>query len=241
MLERLPLPRPTKLIGLLSRPRFGPLDTQMCIQALSMTFGFTIRHKGGPYWEQSMQELLLSAAVDGFDVACTFDYDSLFTPKNFNTLLKYMQDNPHVDAVAPLQPMRGRDHTALMSESEPRKDEGHAAINFARAIPCRTAHFGLTLIRLDRLRQMPLPWFQSTPSPHGTWDKEDGAEDADIYFWRCWQEMGFTLEVLPWVSVGQLETTALVIEKGTGLTKKQFMSEWIEENMTFKPKAEGAA
>lgn len=230
-----PLPLPTKVIGLLSRPRFGPIAAQMCMAALQQTFGLTIRHKGGPFWEQGMQDLLISAVKDGFDVAVTFDYDSIFSPTNFYTLLCHLQQCPEVDAVAAYQPMRGLDNKLLLSEFESSTgDEGTAKINFAKPIRARTAHFGLTLFRLDKLREMGLPWFKSTPSPLGTWEKEDGAEDADIYFWRRWYQAGNTLEVLPWVCVGQQDEVVLMPKKGTNQTEKIFMHDWIKDNLSQK-------
>jgi hypothetical protein len=34
-------------------------------------------------------------------------------------------------------------------------------------MPVKTAHFGLTLLRTSKLKQLPKPWFHSTPSPVG--------------------------------------------------------------------------
>jgi hypothetical protein len=66
-----------------------------------------------------------------------------------------------------------------------------------------TAHFGLTLIRADKLRALPKPWFHSVPSPAGDWN--DGHVDEDIEFWRKWGRAGNSLYLANRVAIGHAE------------------------------------
>ena len=67
----------------------------------------------------------------------------------------------------------------------------------------RTAHFGCTLIRAERVRALPKPWLWSKPDANGGWSEE--ATDADIWFWQQWERAGFSLYAALRVPVGHVD------------------------------------
>jgi hypothetical protein len=72
--------------------------------------------------------------------------------------------------------------------------------------PIDTAHFGLTLLRTEKLRALPKPWFMPTPDAEGRWG--DGKVDEDIGFWENWRAAGNTLFLANRVAIGHMETVA---------------------------------
>jgi hypothetical protein len=91
-----------------------------------------------------------------------------------------------------------------------------------------SAHFGLTLIRVDALRKTPKPWFMSKPDDNGDW--EDGRFDDDIWFWHNWRAAGNTLYVAPSVSIGHLEETVAAFDKDLNPIH-MYVHQWREENV----------
>ena len=219
-------PKAVKIVGCLSAPRVGFTDTWVCISAICAQWGMKMLRHRGAYWEQVMQNMLVDAVAQGYDFAATFDYDSGFTPENFNSLLLHMVENPDVDAVAAFQPMRGRSGTALCGLKDAPQG-GNATVSMDKPIEAASAHFGLTIFRLSRLQGIPLPWLHSQPSPSGTWKDEDGKIDADIGFWRKFAEHGRKLHVLPWVCIGHAEIMVTMMDKKTGRTITMHAKDWM--------------
>jgi hypothetical protein len=92
-----------------------------------------------------------------------------------------------------------------------------------------TAHFGLTAIKLDRLKDVPKPWCWSTPTEDGLW--EDGQKtDEDIYFWRQWQKHGRTIYVDGSVNIGHMEEMVSGFDE-TGKHMYCYPNEWYEVSL----------
>lgn len=194
----------TKIVGCLSCPRVGFNDTWGCIATVLTEWGIPMMPHRGALWEQVMQNMLIAAVAQGYDFAVTFDYDSAFTRQDFEKLLTYMIQNPAVDAVAAFQPMRERSNTAICGlKTAPQG--APETIRFDQPIEALTAHFGLTIFRVSRLKGIPTPWLWSQPGKTGLWTIEDGKVDADCYFWQKFAEHGRVLHVLPWVCIGHIE------------------------------------
>ena len=70
-------------------------------------------------------------------------------------------------------------------------------------IRVNTAHFGLTIIRVECLANMPKPWLIDVPDKNGEFSGDH--TDADITFWMKWKEAGHTVFVAPDVRIGHLE------------------------------------
>ena len=95
-----------------------------------------------------------------------------------------------------------------------------------KPLKVRTAHFGLTVIKLDRLRDVPKPWFYSQPSADGTWG-EDRIED-DIWFWKQWEKAGRSVYIDSSVSIGHLEELVSCFDE-QGQHQVRYPSDWKEE------------
>jgi len=232
-----------RIIGCLSAPRIGFMDNFACIATVLAEMGIPMLPHRGALWEQVMQNMLVTAVAQGYDFAVTFDYDSTFRRSDFLALLDYMIKHPEVDAVAPFQPMRGRADTALCGmKSGSELFTGR----LKDPIAALTAHFGCTVIRLERLKGIPLPWLWSQPGKTGQWTVEDGKLDADTFFWKKFSDHGRVLHVLPYVSIGHIESMVTMLahqknpQTGEGEVKSVTMhaSTWM--NQVFAETQPGA-
>lgn len=193
--------------AVMSVPRLGFMANMFCAMEATIACQVKLKSFGGAYWGQTLTKALeMTLEDDNPDVICTIDYDSIFTPKHLSTLLQLMMLYPEIDALAAIQSSRHLPTTLFTVKgkdgNEPRvlrKDlTGHT-------FPVSTAHFGLTLIRASKLRELPKPWFHSVPSEKGEWHDGDGHSDEDIEFWRRWERAGFSLHIANRVAIGHLE------------------------------------
>jgi len=135
----------------------------------------------------------------------TLDYDTVFTRNDVQALLTAAMRHPEADAIAPLQAHR----TKPMPLMTMMGDDGRniAQVPFDTFAPeltrVTTAHFGLTLIKAEKIKAMKKPWFYSLPGTNGKWD--DQRMDDDIFFWRQWAKSGNSLYLANRVPVGHAE------------------------------------
>jgi len=205
-----------KICAAMSIPRLGFNDMWGCAFDALRPFGIPIRRYTGAFWGQCLQGVLEDCLADGLDWVLCIDYDSVFTQKQLDHLLGTFGRNPNIDALAALQPRR-TDGAPLMTIIGARD----VAVN-GEPIQVNTAHFGLTLIRLEALADIPKPWFFGQPGPDGTWTHADKLDD-DIWFWHQWRKFGKTAFVDPDVRLGHLE-----------LMVSQFTPEMELERITVK-------
>lgn len=138
------------------------------------------------------------------DWILTMDYDSMFTLEHVNKLRQTFGDNPHIDALTVIQPRRGDEETAIIG-FDAADDDGSGVIEFTdQPIKCASAHFGLTLFRVEALRRMPKPYMVHQPDPNGSY-RTKARLDPDMYFWHKWKECGNTLYVDPTICIGHLQ------------------------------------
>ena len=87
--------------------------------------------------------------------------------------------------------------------------DGEGVVDVERAdieqdiFPISHAHFGLTLIKADKLRNLPRPWLFTTPDAEGKYGPTH--TDPDIQFWRNWEKAGNKLFLASRVTIGHLE------------------------------------
>ena len=74
-----------------------------------------------------------------------------------------------------------------------------------------TAHFGLTVLNLEKLATVPKPWFISKPNEKGEWDI--GHIDDDVHFWLNWKEAGNTVYIDPGVRIGHVEEMVTMFDE----------------------------
>ena len=186
-----------KIAAVISIPRIGWNDHWGCVQNALGVFKIPVRRAIGVFWGQCMQNLLESCVADGLDWVITLDYDTMFTKLHLDRMFGHFGEHPEIDALSALQNRRQKDGALL---TIPGVDKVTVT---GEPIRINTSHFGLTLLRLDALRDVPKPWFKAVPDDKGEWG--EGRTDSDIWFWRQWLEAGKTVYVAPDVRVGHLE------------------------------------
>jgi hypothetical protein len=190
----------------------------------------------GAWWDHGMSNALEEMKDRGnVDWVLAIDYDSMFTAQHVSDLLQRFGENPEIDALAALQPRRGTEETPIMTVGQDTQVEfGDAAVR------CDSAHFGLTLLRMDAIAKMPLPWFLHTPDPQGSY-RSKSRLDPDIYFWKKWGETGNTLYVDPNVRIGHLQPmVAELHDDGDGhlRTRHTHFMEWRKRTNSVKTETE---
>lgn len=188
-----------KIAALMSVPMCGWNPHWGCVSESFRPFQIPIRLGYGAFWHQTMSNLLQDCIDDGLDWVMTLDYDSMFTAEHVDRLIGQFGQRSDIDALAALQCKRGTEETPLMSAA----GQTHLEIN-GNPVRADTAHFGLTLFRLDALRKMPMPWFSSVPDQEGSYRTRQRT-DADIDFWHKWKKAGNTLYVDPMCAIGHLQ------------------------------------
>lgn len=197
-----------KISGAMSVPRLGFMTNMFCAMEAVIPCKVKFRKHGGAFWGQSLTnvfEKILDEDPDA-DAILTTDYDSVFLPRHLAHLMQLMMLYPEADAIAPVQASRHLDSALFTVDG----DNGNAPyVSRERFEPdlleVNSAHFGLTLIRTEKLRKLSKPWFHSIPSKNNDW--HDGHIDEDIAFWHKWRKEGNSLYLANHVAIGHIEET----------------------------------
>lgn len=213
-----------KVGAYLTLPRYEAVAARTVITEALKPHKLDLTTTQGVFWGQCMQRMFQDAVDKGIDWILSLDSDSLFTAKQLSQLMQIMAANPHIDALAALQCRRGGKYP-LLTTGTGIQDE-HVEVD-GRPIKVTTAHFGLTLIRVESLKQVAKPWFKAEPSADGDWN--DDRLDDDIWFWHQWRLAGKTIYVAPSVSIGHLEETVAVFDEHMQ-GKHIYMHEWRKDN-----------
>jgi len=214
-----------KLGAYLTLPRYEAVASRSLIEQALRALKIELTTSQGVFWGQCMQRMFDKAVDDGIDWILSLDSDSLFTPQQLSLLMDTLASNPHIDALAALQCRRGSPYPLLTTGT----GEDNQIVEVSnQPIKVTTAHFGLTLIRVDSLRKTPKPWFFAQPSDEGNWD--DSRMDDDIWFWHQWRLAGNTLYVAPSVSIGHLEETVVQFNDKME-PEHMYVHQWREGNL----------
>jgi len=168
-----------------------------------------------------MQIMLEDLVEKGVDYALTIDFDSVFQADDIRRLIKWIANKPEIDAIAALQPKRGSGDVlgAIFSGGQIDWD-GHP-------VKVDSAHFGLTVINLEKLATVPKPWFHHRPDSDGSWSSDK--VDDDVWFWRQWTEAGNSIYLDPSTRLGHLEEMVSVFDENLQL-KHLYPKQWMELN-----------
>jgi len=208
-----------KVAAMMSRPRFGLNCFWDCASEALAPWGIPLRSFYGVFWGQFMQRGMEEALDEGIDWILCLDYDTMFTSKHLQKLIDSLGRDQSIDAIAALQVRRGRPFPLAVSQ------DGKVPIT-GGPVKVRTAHFGLTILRAEKLRKLKRPWFWSTPTPAGDWG--EGRLDDDIYFWANWGDNGNSLYVHTGCEVGHVEE--MVAHYDNGEVKHSYISDWRRAN-----------
>ena len=214
-----------RLGAYLTLPRYEAVASRSLIEQALRALKIELTTSQGVFWGQCMQRMFDKAVNDGIDWILSLDSDSLFTPEQLSLLMDTLASNPHIDALAALQCRRGSPYPLLTTGTG---EEGQVVEVSNQPMKVTTAHFGLTLIRVDSLRKTPKPWFFAQPSDDGNWD--DTRMDDDIWFWHQWRLAGNTLYVAPSVSIGHLEETVVQFNDKME-PEHMYVHQWRESNL----------
>lgn len=201
-----------KVSAVMSVPRLGFMDNMFCAIDALPQLNVKLRRCTGVFWGQCLERAIEETLRDDApDAVLTLDYDSIFTCRDVAMLIQLLCCNPEAHAIAAVQAGRTNVSNRLFTIKAPDGASNMADVptaTFADDLArVSTAHFGLTLLRADKLAALPKPWFADVPAPDGSWN--EGRADADIAFWRKWEAAGHDLFLANRVPIGHLELTVL--------------------------------
>ena len=210
-----------KIAAVMSIPRIGWNDSWGSVLEALSPFRIPVRRFTGVFWGQCMQRVFNDCVRDDLDWILTIDYDSMFTAQHVDKLIGRFGENPHIDALAPLQCRRADDFPLVTCLGKQEVETN------GEAIKATTAHFGLTLLRVDALRTVPKPWFKAEPDASGEWGND--RLDDDIWFWHVWRKAGHTIYVDPEVRIGHLEVMVSEFDESMKV-RRMHVDKWRTEN-----------
>lgn len=200
-----------KVAAVMSVPRLGFMDNFFCAFEALQPMGISLTRYTGAYWDACLHRAIEKCIEqEAPDIVLTLDYDTVFKRADVEKQLQIMEERPEVDALAAIQTARSQPRP-LLTMDLPVGVKSHDRIPFGvfkdDILPCRTAHFGLTMIRTSALAKLPKPWFKGEPDPEGGWG--EGRIDPDIFFWRQFEAAGLKLFSANRVVVGHMELMVL--------------------------------
>lgn len=200
-----PVEKKIKVSAVMSVPRLGFMDNFFCAVESILPLGIRLNKTTGAFWGQCLERCMDEAIEDGADAILTVDYDTVFNINSVRELIRLFQEHPEADAIASLQTSRRR-NAPLMTIIG---DDGKVTSSVVRhefasdLTKLATAHFGLTIIRVSALKDVPHPWFKGEPNKDGEWG--EGRTDDDIWFWRQWAKHNKTIYSANRVPIGHAE------------------------------------
>lgn len=198
-----------KVSAAMSVPRLGFMDNFFCALEAFVPLGIKLRKMGGAFWGQALTRCFERIIEeDAPDAIVTLDYDSVFTIQHLAQLIQLAMVHPEADAIAPIQSSRHLAPALFTIEGPEGKYQDKVALETMRGDlrPVSSAHFGLTLIRTEKLRSLSRPWFLAQPGADGRWG--DDRVDEDIVFWKKWRAAGNTLFLANRIAIGHMEVMA---------------------------------
>ena len=214
--------------ALISMPRLAWTENMFCAIAALIPLKVNITKHTGAFWGQCLSRLMTDAiAKPTCEWILTLDYDSIFTKEDVTTLYR-LATSRNLDAVAAMQ--IGRERNTVLITCIDEKGDARTSLSLEEiqsdALEVETAHFGMTLIRADALRNLPRPWFHGQPASDGTWG--DGRIDDDIQFWRQWKRNGFKVWQSNRVKIGHIQIMVTWPDQRLA-ARHQYHSEYVND------------
>lgn len=213
-----------KVSALMTAPRYENTYARNQIERALKALGIPLIVSGGVFYGQCMQKMMEQLLeLEDVDYAITVDFDSLFTAKDLRLLLKTIIERDDIDAITGMQVRRTKPVMLGTVPGGREVEGGREILCDGSPIKATTAHFGLTVIDLKKLRSVPKPWFYAKPNADGTWGGE--SIDDDVWFWFQWRDAGNSLYIHPMVKLGHLEEMVAVFDEGMK-AKHVYPAEW---------------
>ena len=156
----------------LASARYGPALHHQCIYQAMMNLNLRMHTVTGCFWHQHLSEAIEAELIDPkCRYILTLDFDTIFSHEDVFELYRIMETHPHIDALVSLQSKRGATDALFTMADDAGKllKEVHAGIFDELTAPIHTGHFGLTMLRADKLRALPRPWMLAKPDAEGRW------------------------------------------------------------------------
>ncbi len=214
--------------ALISMPRLAWTENMFCAIGGLIPLRINLTKHTGAFWNQCLARLMEQAlAKPSCKWILTLDYDTIFTREDVVSLYR-LATRDNLDAVAAMQIGRERPTVLITCNDNEGKPRNQLTVDEieADALEVATAHFGLTLIRADALRQLPKPWFHGSPAPDGSWN--EGRTDDDIQFWRAWKNAGFRVWQANKIRVGHMQVVVTWPDQRLA-ARHQYHSEFISQ------------
>lgn len=206
-----------RIAALMTAPRYESVWARSIIERALSQSGIPLAVSGGVFYGQCMQRMFNDIVNQNADFILTVDFDSIFTKKHIDRLLGYIVNRSEIDAITAVQPKRGIG-TILATRG---KEED--LIWDGNPIQVKSAHFGLTVLRVDAIRKVEKPYFCAKPDADGEWIADK--IDEDVWFWKQWEKAGNSLYIDPGCRLGHLEEVITVFDDNMQL-KHVYPNEW---------------
>ena len=198
--------KPFNIAAVMSVPRLGFTDNMNCTFGALSALGIPLINIQGAFCGQCLERGLQSLIDQGHDMILTIDYDTVYTKQDVESLVRLMHEHPEASAVVPIQIGRGQNQilTSFKTVSgQPKALVDRNELRECDVAKIATGHFGLTLIRVSDLMDLPHPWFKAEPNCDNQWGP--GRIDDDIWFWKLMEKQKKTVLLANRVVVGHLE------------------------------------
>lgn len=200
-----------KAAAIMTAPRYECTAARNYIERALKPLGIPLTVSGGVYYGQCMQKMLTQLVATDCEYVITIDGDTLFTAPQLHRLISIIEQEEAIDAITGIQLRRGK--STMLGTVDGGKVTGpdEKKIDWdGYPIKAKTAHFGLTVISIDKLRRVPKPWFYAVPNAEGDWEGEK--TDDDVWFWLQWEKAGNSIYIDPAVRIGHLEEMVAVFD-----------------------------
>lgn len=209
-----------KVSAVMTCGRYEAVFARNMIEKALRSLGIGLVTSQGVFYGQCMQRMFEDCQRIEADIILTIDGDSIFTADHVKRLLNVIVQEDKIDALASLQLRRGKADVLGFHE-------GKSSIEWTGyPVEVTSAHFGLTALKVEKLKACKKPWFFSQPDVSGEWG--EGRIDDDIWFWKQWKEAGNTLFLDAGCRIGHLEE--MVASFAEDLTPMHvYPGEWQED------------
>jgi hypothetical protein len=193
-----------KVAAVMTAPRYENTTCRNYIERALKKLQIPLTVSGGVYYGQCMQKMFEQLVHTDCQYIVTVDGDSFFTDKQLLRMISVIHQEDQIDALASMQVRRGKP-TLLGTVHGGRKvGDDTMQIDFnGYPLKARTAHFGLTVIDVAKLRKVEKPWFFAEPNADGGWDGDK--VDDDVWFWLQWERAGNSVYIDCDTRIGHLE------------------------------------
>lgn len=187
--------------AIMTVPRYENTWCRTQIEAALRELRIPINIGLGVFYGQNMQRMMEEALEKKIDYIVTIDFDTLFTAWQLHRLIS-LSAQEDFDALCGIQCRRGKPQTLGYKTGANQVEWDGYPINI------ESGHFGLTVIRTEKLAKVEKPWFFCKPDENGEWS--DNRIDSDVWFWQQWKNAGLKLWMDPGVRLGHMEEMCII-------------------------------